>query len=120
MNPNDLEIPPRFRWPENSNYQPVSSRSPAPSVAKYDEIRPTCRAVTTAVLEAAVKIQNVFDVIYTHTEGEPLCIINGGIPYPYGSSILEKRKFLEENYDWVRCALMREPRGHRDMFGVFL
>lgn len=67
-----------------------------------------------------MKTQNVFDVIYTHTEGEPLCIIHSGIPYPFGSSILEKRKFLEANYDWVRLALMREPRGHRDMFGVFL
>lgn len=67
-----------------------------------------------------MRTQNTFDVIYTHTEGEPLCIVHGGIPYPYGSSIVEKRAFLKENYDWVRCALMREPRGHKDMFGVFL
>ncbi len=39
---------------------------------------------------------------------------------PPEASILEKRQFLEENYDWLRCALMREPRGHKDMFGVFL
>lgn len=64
--------------------------------------------------------QDVFDVIYTHTEGEPLCIIHSGIPYPTGSSILDKRAFLEQHYDWLRKALMREPRGHRDMFGVFL
>jgi proline racemase len=64
--------------------------------------------------------QDVFDVVYTHTEGEPLCIIHSGIPYPAGSTILEKRRFLEQHYDWLRCALMREPRGHRDMFGVFL
>jgi proline racemase len=64
--------------------------------------------------------QDVFDVIYTHTEGEPLCIIHSGIPYPAGSDILEKRRFLEQHYDWLRCALMREPRGHKDMFGVFL
>ena len=67
-----------------------------------------------------MRIQNVFDVIYTHTEGEPLCIVHSGIPYPFGSTILEKRAFLEANYDWVRKALMREPRGHADMFGVFL
>lgn len=67
-----------------------------------------------------MRTQNTFDVIYTHTEGEPLCIVHSGIPYPYGSSIVEKRAFLKENYDWVRCALMREPRGHKDMFGVFL
>jgi proline racemase len=64
--------------------------------------------------------QDVFDVIYTHTEGEPLCIVHSGIPYSAGSTILEKRAFLEEYYDWVRKALMREPRGHRDMYGVFL
>lgn len=67
-----------------------------------------------------IRQQDVFDVIYTHTDGDPLCIVHSGIPYPAGSSILEKRRFLEENYDWLRCALMREPRGHKDMFGVFL
>ena len=67
-----------------------------------------------------MRVQDTFDVIYTHTEGEPLCIIHSGIPYPVGSSIVEKRRFLKENYDWVRRALMREPRGHKDMFGVFL
>lgn len=67
-----------------------------------------------------MRVQDVYHVIYTHTEGEPLCIIYSGIPYPAGSSILEKRAFLEQNYDWLRKALMREPRGHADMFGVFL
>lgn len=64
--------------------------------------------------------QDVFDVIYTHTEGEPLCIIHSGIPYPAHSTILQKRQFLIEHYDWLRMSLMREPRGHNDMFGVFL
>jgi proline racemase len=27
---------------------------------------------------------------------------------------------VEAHYDWLRKALMREPRGHNDMFGVFL
>lgn len=67
-----------------------------------------------------MRVQDAFDVIYTHTEGEPLCIIHSGIPYPFGSTIVQKRQFLKDNYDWVRKALMREPRGHKDMFGVFL
>ena len=67
-----------------------------------------------------MQTQNSYDVIYTHTEGEPLCIIHSGIPYVAGSTILEKRVYLEREYDWLRKALMREPRGHRDMFGVFL
>ncbi|HYC44123.1 MAG TPA: proline racemase family protein [Burkholderiales bacterium] len=60
------------------------------------------------------------DVIYTHTEGEPTCIIHSGIRYPAGTSILEKRRYLEREYDWLRRALMQEPRGHRDMYGVFV
>jgi proline racemase len=35
-----------------------------------------------------------FDVIYTHTEGEPTCIIHSGIFYPTGTSIVEKRQLL--------------------------
>lgn len=60
------------------------------------------------------------DVIYTHTEGEPTGIIHGGIIYPHGLDILGKRQFLMDNYDHVRTSIMREPRGHNDMFGVFL
>jgi proline racemase len=63
---------------------------------------------------------NFIDAIYTHTEGEPTCIVHGGITYPFGSDILEKRRFLERDYDWLRRALMREPRGHNDMFGVIV
>lgn len=64
--------------------------------------------------------QQFLDVIYTHTEGEPTCIVHGGIPYPPGLDILGYRKFLSENFDHVRTSLMREPRGHHSMFGVFL
>jgi proline racemase len=60
------------------------------------------------------------DVLYTHTLGEPTCIVQSDIPYPDGADVLGKRKFLEENYDWLRKALMQEPRGHKDMYGVFL
>ncbi|MBI1385911.1 MAG: proline racemase [Rhizobiales bacterium] len=67
-----------------------------------------------------MKRSHFIDVIYTHTEGEPTCIINGGITYPVGLDILAKRRFLIENYDHVRTSLMSEPRGHHDMFGVFL
>ena len=60
------------------------------------------------------------DVIYTHTEGEPTCIVHSGVRYPHGLDILGKRRHLEQHYDWLRKALMQEPRGHRDMYGVFL
>lgn len=60
------------------------------------------------------------DVIYTHTDGEPTCIIPGGIPYPQGLDIVGKRDFIREHYDFVRTGLLREPRGHHDMVGVFV
>ena len=60
------------------------------------------------------------DVIYTHTEGEPTCIIHSGVHYPAGTDIVAKRRHIEQNYDWLRRALMQEPRGHRDMYGVFV
>jgi len=63
---------------------------------------------------------HTIDAIYTHTEGEPTCIVTGGIVYPASSDILAKRRFLEENYDWLRRMLMQEPRGHHDMYGVFV
>lgn len=65
-------------------------------------------------------IEDTYDVLYTHTEGEPLCIVHSGISYPAGTSIVEKKLFLEKHYDWLRLALMREPRGHKDMVGVFV
>lgn len=67
-----------------------------------------------------MKINNFVDVIYTHTDGSPTCIVYGGITFPGGSDIMEKRKFIEENYDYLRKMLMHEPRGHHDMYGVFL
>lgn len=80
----------------------------------------TTMATQLTPMEITMRAQGAYDVIYTHTEGEPTCIVHSGILYPPGSSILEKRRYIELNYDWLRLALMREPRGHRDMFGVFL
>ena len=60
------------------------------------------------------------DVIYTHAEGEPTCIVHGGTTYSFGLDIIDKRRVLERNYDWVRRARMRAPRGNNDIFGVFV
>ena len=67
-----------------------------------------------------MKKAGFIDVVYTHTEGEPTCIVHSGLTYPPGADILQKRRHIEENYDWLRRALMREPRGHSDMYGVFV
>jgi trans-L-3-hydroxyproline dehydratase len=58
--------------------------------------------------------------IDAHTAGEPLRIILSGLPEIKGDTILEKRKYLKENLDYIRTALIFEPRGHADMYGCII
>lgn len=58
--------------------------------------------------------------IDTHTAGEPLRIILDGFPKLQGDTILDKRKFMKDNLDYLRTALMLEPRGHADMYGCVI
>lgn len=58
--------------------------------------------------------------IDSHTMGESTRIVYDGFPELPGESMMEKKKYLMEHYDDLRCALMLEPRGHRDMFGALL
>lgn len=58
--------------------------------------------------------------IDSHTAGEPTRIIIGGIPNIKGSTMPEKKAYLEEHLDHLRTAVMLEPRGHNDMFGSIL
>ena len=55
-----------------------------------------------------------------HTGGEPLRIIIDGFPALKGNSVLEYRRDIKENYDYLRTELMFEPRGHADMYGCIL
>jgi len=58
--------------------------------------------------------------IDTHTGGEPLRIVTSGLPPIQGRTVLEKRRYFMENYDHLRRGLLREPRGHADMYGAIL
>ena len=58
--------------------------------------------------------------IDVHTGGEPLRIIIDGYPLLSGETILEKRQFAKENFDYIRKALMLEPRGHANMYGAII
>ncbi len=53
-----------------------------------------------------------------HTCGEPVRVVIDGYPDIEGNTILEKRQFLKEHVDHLRTALMFEPRGHADMYGL--
>ena len=55
-----------------------------------------------------------------HTGGEPLRVIVSGFPELKGNSVLDYRRYCKENFDYLRTALMFEPRGHADMYGCIL
>jgi proline racemase len=58
--------------------------------------------------------------IEMHTGGEPLRVIMDGFPEIHGESVLDYRNYIRNNYDHLRTALMFEPRGHADMYGVVI
>ncbi len=66
------------------------------------------------------RFEEKLQVVDAHTMGEFCRILVGGIPEPQGNTMIEKKKWLEENCDYIRTALMLEPRGHHDMFGAIL
>ena len=61
-----------------------------------------------------------FTTIDAHAGGEPLRVITSGLPPIPGDTILARRRYLRENLDHLRTALMWEPRGHADMYGAIV
>ncbi len=55
-----------------------------------------------------------------HTAGEPLRIVTSGLPAIPGDTLLAKRRFMASELDQYRELLMREPRGHAEMYGAVL
>ncbi|EPJ49987.1 MAG: proline racemase [Osedax symbiont Rs2] len=55
-----------------------------------------------------------------HTGGEPLRIITAGFPELLGDTVLQRRRYCLEHFDHLRTAVMFEPRGHADMYGVLV
>ena len=49
----------------------------------------------------------------THTVGEPTRIVVEGFPILEGSTMMEKKEYLEKHYDHLRTALLCEPRRHQ-------
>jgi len=55
-----------------------------------------------------------------HSGGEPLRIIRSGFPDVPNLPALERRRWVMQNADHIRRAIIQEPRGHRDMYGAIL
>lgn len=61
-----------------------------------------------------------FFCIDAHTCGNPVRVVAGGGPLLPHLSMAERRQIFIEHHDWVRRALMFEPRGHDVMSGSIL
>lgn len=61
-----------------------------------------------------------FFAVDSHTMGEPTRVILDGFPPLLGNTMMEKKEYLSKNYDYLRRALILEPRGHSDMFGALV
>ena len=55
-----------------------------------------------------------------HAGGEPLRVVIDGLPPIEGRTVLEKRRYFREHYDYLRTGLIWEPRGHADMYGAVI
>ena len=63
-------------------------------------------------------MNHTFFCIDGHTCGNPVRLVAGGAPALVGSNMIERRAYFEQYLDWVRTALMFEPRGHEVMSGT--
>ena len=63
---------------------------------------------------------STFVCIDGHTCGNPVRLVVGGAPSLQGASMSARRQDFVLRYDWIRTALMFEPRGHDHMSGAIL
>lgn len=65
-------------------------------------------------------MRHQFDCLDGHTCGNPVRLIVSGHPDLKGTDMSAKRQDFLAHHDWIRTALMFEPRGHDMMSGAFL
>jgi proline racemase len=63
---------------------------------------------------------NVISAVDSHTAGEPTRIVTGGLPPVRGATMAQKRAAMQQELDWLRRALVLEPRGHDAIVAAFL
>lgn len=64
--------------------------------------------------------RHVFTCVDAHTCGNPVRVVTSGAPELAQMSMSERRQVFVRDHDWIRRALMFEPRGHDAMSGVIL
>jgi proline racemase len=65
-------------------------------------------------------ISKLIRVIDSHTAGEPTRVVVDGVPDWGGGDMAARRAVMRKSADWLRTALLTEPRGSEWMVGAIL
>lgn len=60
------------------------------------------------------------EVVDSHTEGEPTRLVIDGWPEVQGATMHERREYVRVHHDFLRRAVVQEPRGHDAVVGALL
>ncbi len=64
--------------------------------------------------------KNLITVIDSHTEGQPTRMVLSGYPGIPGRTMMARRDYARDNLDYLRTALLHEPRGVNNAFGCII
>ncbi len=67
-----------------------------------------------------MRVSHTLTAVDAHAGGDPMRILTTGCPPLQGATVAERMAYFQHACDWVRRALLHEPRGHADMMGAVL
>lgn len=67
-----------------------------------------------------MKLTRTISTIDSHTAGEGTRLVLSGLPPIPGQTMAAKLAYAAEHLPWLPGLLLREPRGHKDLFGAVL
>ena len=119
-----MEALPLWRLEQQPDRQDQSPRYRKEDVYTRDNAKKDERTFLAAILNSSALNRKTktmeIKTVEMHTGGEPLRIVQSGLPPIIGKTILEKRRYCQEKLDFVRKLLIYEPRGHFDMYGAYI
>jgi trans-L-3-hydroxyproline dehydratase len=125
----DQFAPPDGGEPVTNEPEPEPIYDPAPGSfaarepegdSAIDPVSDITRATRSSKAGAGRQARLTIQTMDLHTAGEPLRLIRSGFPQVPNVPALERRRWVQENADHIRRAVIQEPRGHRDMYGAIL
>jgi hypothetical protein len=95
-------------------------RSARPAHQRRHPARQEARRRGRGVTTGKPRMRRSFFCIDAHTCGNPVRLVAGGGPLLPHLPIAERRDSFVREHDWIRQALMSEPRGHDVVSGAIL